>query len=226
MSSGEYRLARDFLERAAAERPTAILDLAIAVFQIEGAASALTVLNRLPAGDLNGDGLLLKASVLSAAGRETEAEKVLDAGLSLAPRNPRVAERAVLLLIRLNRKQDALKLLEQSQAANPQESDLLLMGAAVVALLDRREEAEKILKDIELRWPEWDRAYVAHGLLLESMGKRDEARIKLQTARALGSKDPALDCVLSRIADAARQESECACPTGLEQLLFNGCKHP
>jgi tetratricopeptide (TPR) repeat protein len=225
LSSGEYALAREFLERATQERPSARLDLAIALFQLDGPGPALQFLDKIPAGELTGDGLLLKANILEAAGRNAEAEKTLDQGLNQASTRPQVVQRAVLLLLRLNRKQDGLNLLERAIRANPQDSDLPLTKAILLGLMDRFSAAEKTLREVELRWPEWDRAYLAHGLLLERAARHAEARQRLQTAVALGSQDPGLRCAQARLAGAANPAPECGCLSGLEQLLSAGCVH-
>jgi tetratricopeptide (TPR) repeat protein len=223
LGSREYGLAREFLQRAADERPSARLDLAIALFHVDGPEPALQFLEKIPGGELTGDGLLLKANILEAAGRRAEAEKTLDQGLRQVSTKPPVVQQAVLLLIRLNRQEDGLNLLEQAIRANPQDSDLPLTKAVVLGLLDRYSPAEKTLREIELRWPEWDRAYLAHGLLLERSARHGEARQRFQTAVALGSRDPGLRCALTRLSGAPNPASECACLTGLEQLLFPGC---
>ena len=224
LSAGEYAPAREFLERAAEERPSARLDLAIAVFQADGAGPALEVLDKVPAGELSADTLLLKADLLEAAGRRAEAEKTLDRWAGQASARPRVVLRAIPLLVRLNRKDAALTLLEQAIRTNPQDPDLPLTKAVVEGLTDRYPSAEKTLRDVEQRLPEWDRAYFAHGLMLERAGRLGEARQKFQTASALGSRDPGLRCALARLARAAEATPECACLAGLEQLLFGGCK--
>jgi tetratricopeptide (TPR) repeat protein len=219
LSSGEYALAREFLERATEERPSARLDLAIALFQLDGPEPALQFLDMIPAGELTGDGLLLKANMLEAAGRNAEAEKTLDQGLSQASTRPQVVQRVVLLLLRLNRKQDGLNLLERAIRANPQDSDLPLTKAIMLGLMDRIADAEKTLREVELRWPEWDRAYLVHGLLLERATRRGEARQRLQTAAALGSQDPGLRCAQARLAGAANPEPECTCQSVLVIVL-------
>src|SRR5262249_54011470 len=60
----QYRLAREFLERAAAANLAANLDLAIAVLFAEGPVKALDALERLPEKDRSGDYFLLKAQIL------------------------------------------------------------------------------------------------------------------------------------------------------------------
>jgi Flp pilus assembly protein TadD len=134
-----------------------------------------------------------------------------------------VVERAVLLLVRLDRKEDALQLIEEAIRTNPEDSDLPLLKAIVLGLLHRFPAAEQTLREIELRWPEWDRAYLAHGLLLELAARPSEARQRFQTAAALGSQDPSLACALARSAGAPGPTAECSCLTGLEQMLFPRC---
>src|SRR5262249_55389673 len=51
----QYSLARKFLERAAAARPDAILDLAMAVYFLEGPVPALNILERSPMKERSGD---------------------------------------------------------------------------------------------------------------------------------------------------------------------------
>ncbi len=224
LRSGEYALAREFLERAAATKPAARLDLAIAVYYVNGPAQALALLEKLPPPELTGDALLLKADILHAVGRKAEAEETLNRGLEQAPRQPRVVQRAVLLLVRLDRKPDALHLLDEAIRTNPEEPDLPLLKAIVLAMMHRFTDAESTLREIELQWPEWDRAYLAHGLLLEQAGQPAGARQRLETASALGSQDPSLACAEARLAPTPGPNPECACVQGLEQLLFPRCK--
>ena len=223
LSSKEYALAREFLQRAAAERPSARLDLAAALFSADGPEPALQFLEKIPSAEMTGDGLLLKATLLDAAGRKSEAEKMLDQGLRQTSTSPRVVQQAVLLLLHLDRKADGLDLLEKAIQANPQDTDLPLTKAIVLGLMERYAAAEKTLREIELRRPEWDRAYLAHGLLLERSARPGEARLRLQAAVALGSRDPGLRCALARLAGAPNSSPECRCLTGLEQLLISTC---
>jgi tetratricopeptide (TPR) repeat protein len=226
LSAKEYALAREFLQRAAPERPSAHLDLAVAIFYTEGPEPALRYLETIPKGEMTGDGLLLKASLLEAAGKESEAEKTLDQGLRQLSVKPRMVQQAAVLLLRRNRKADALELLEKAIRANPEDSDLPLTKAIVLGLMDQAPAAEKVIKEIESSWPEWDRSYLVHGLLLERTGRPRDARQKLQTAAALGSQDPSLRCALARLASTPNPGSECTCLTGLEQLLIPGCPNP
>ncbi len=217
-----YQLAREFLKRAAAEDPAANLDLAVATFYLEGPAKALSVLEQVPVQQRSGDYLLLKAKILDAGGQPGESETVLEQGLQLAISRPQIAREAALLLVRHGRKELALTFLAKAAGDNP---DLLLTHAIILALADRSSASEQALKEIESQWPEWDRPYVAHGLLLEKARPR-EASQKLQTALALGSQDAAARCALARLASGAPSGSQCACAGGLYQMLFPECGHP
>lgn len=226
LRSGEYALAKQFLERAAAASTSARLDLAIALYKTDGPGEALRFLEKLPVSELTGDALLMKADFLHALGRSVEAEEALNRGLRKAPGQPRVVERAVLLLVRLDRAADALPLLEEAIPRNLEEPALPLLKAIVLGMLDRFSESEQTLREIELEWPEWDRTYLAHALLLEMAGKPDAARQRIATAAALGSLDPSLACAQHRLAAAPKPAADCACAPGLEQLLFPRCAAP
>jgi tetratricopeptide (TPR) repeat protein len=217
-----YQLAREFLERAAAADPAANLDLATATFYLEGPAKALSILEQVPVQQRSGDYLLLKAKILDAAGQAAESEKVLEQGLQLAVSRPQIAREAALLLVRHGRKELALEFLAKAAGDNP---DLLLTQAIVLALMDRSSAAERALKQIETQWPEWDRVYVAHGLLLEKVRPR-EARQKIETAIALGSQDVTARCALARLASAAPSGPQCSCAGGLYEMLFPRCSQP
>jgi tetratricopeptide (TPR) repeat protein len=223
LAAKEYALAREFLQRAVPERSSARLDLAVAVFYTDGPEAALQLLEAIPKAETTGDVLLLKANVLEAAGQASEADKTLDEGLRQLSVSPRMVQQATVLLIRRNRKSDALGLLEKAIRANPEDPDLPLTRAVVLGLMNQTPAAEKALREIESSWPEWDRAYLAHGLLLEQTGRSRDARQKLQTASALGSKDPGLRCALARLEHTASPGPECTCLKGLEQLLIPGC---
>ncbi|HEY2015040.1 MAG TPA: tetratricopeptide repeat protein [Bryobacteraceae bacterium] len=218
----QYQLAREFLDRAAADSPAANLDLATAIFHLEGPAKALTTLELVPEPQRSGDYLLLRARILDAAGEPAEAEKVLDQGLRLSISGPQPAREAALLLLRHNRKEQALEFLTKAAGNN---SDLLLTRAMVLAVMERTGDSEKALKEIESQWPEWDRPYLVHALLLERTQPR-EAQRKLQTAVALGSQDLAALCASARWTPGAAPDSRCSCAGGIYELLFPRCTQP
>jgi len=218
----QYALAKEFLLRATAQTPAANLDLAVAIFFLEGSATALSTLEQVPEQERSGDYMLLKAQILDAAGQGGEAEKVLEQGRKLSISRPRIARQAALLLVRHDRKDLALDLISKAAGNDP---DLLLTQAIVLALMERNAAAEKVLKDVESQWPEWDRPYLVHGLLLER-SQPAEARHKLQTAGALGSRDFALRCAVARLTPTAPPAPQCSCVNGLYELLFPRCALP
>jgi Flp pilus assembly protein TadD len=137
-----------------------------------------------------------------------------------------VARQAALLLLQRDRKTEVLEVIGQALKSAPNDADLLLTKAIALGLMGQIVGAEKTLTEIGSRWPEWDRPYLVHGLVLERAGKRAEARQKLRTAQALGSRDPAVNCALARLSAAPSPDAQCACLTGLRQLLFPGCDKP
>jgi tetratricopeptide (TPR) repeat protein len=202
-----YEAAIDFLKRAVPARPAAFLELAIALSFTAGPQEALEVLEQAPEPERAGDYQLLKARLLDACGRKTEAEQALQAGLRLSASRPQVAQQAALVLLGQDRRGEALALVEQALRAAPASADLALMRAVVLGLLGRVPAAETALREIQSRWPEWDRPYLAHGLLLEEAGRKTEARRKLETARALNPQEAGAPCR----------------PAVLRQLLFPDC---
>ena len=209
----QYDLARDFLRRAGSS-----LDLAIALLFTDGPVEALKALDQAPESG-SGDYWLLKSSILDAAGQNAEAESALQQGMRLTTSRPPVVQRVALSLIRRDRKDLALDLLGRTKGLGP---ELRITHAIVLDLANRHAEAERAMKDIESEWPEWDRAYLVHGLLLE----RDQPAIaaqKLRTAMALGSQDVAARCALDRVTHAGQNDSQCSCTHGLYELLFPSC---
>ncbi len=223
LRSGQFPLARDFLRRAATDRPEARLDLAIALFFAEGPRQALDELATVPDGEHIGDCLLLKARILDASGQTAEAERVLGEGLRHSPTRPLVAQQAALLLIRHNRNKEALELLSSAVESAPDDADLLLTKAIALGLAKRDVDSEKMLQRIESRWPEWDRTYLVHGLVLENRGQVAEASQKIHIALALGSRDPEAGCALARLSHSAAPDPKCECARGLYQLLLSPC---
>lgn len=223
LQAEEYELARAFLERAAAGRPGARLDLAIATFHSAGPEPALKVIEEIPPGEHAGDFLLMKARLLDAAGRGEEAQKLLTEGLSRTTLRPQVVQQASLVLARYRRYQESADLLTRVLPAAAGVSELHLTHAMVLGLLDSDSAAVQRLREIEARWPEWDRPYIAHGLLLERSGKGREAAQKFRTAAALGSTDPAVACGLARISSSAEPDPKCVCLANLRDWVVRAC---
>jgi tetratricopeptide (TPR) repeat protein len=226
LRAGHFELARQFLERAAPERPGARLRLATALFYTEGPRAALECLAQLPEQERTGDALLLEAGILEAAGRRAEAVKVLETGLARQATDPSSVERAVLLLVRLDRGQEALELVERAAKANPQAPELPLAQAVLLGWMNRHAEAERTVKAVAARWPELAGAYLVQALLLVRSGRQAEARRLLATAALLGADEATLACAQALSAETPRAgspDSPCRCPAGLERLLLPQC---
>ncbi len=221
----QYALARQFLELAVPERPGAGLDLAIALLHTDGPAAALKAIDEVPDAGQAGDVLLMKARILDAAGKHEEARKLLTEALRLPAIRPEVVRQAAMLLLRQGRQNEAFNLVSRSIVSAPDSSDLLLMRAIVLALMDQQAGAEKQLKEIESRWPEWDQAYLIHGLLLERDSRKSQAIQKLKIALTLGSKDAAVKCALARLSAAPNADPQCACLAGLREFVLAACDH-
>jgi tetratricopeptide (TPR) repeat protein len=221
--SSQYALAEEFLERATAERPAARLDLAIARFFTDGPDQALRTLEQAPSGQDQGDYLLLKAKILDAAGKAGEAEAAIEQSVRFSIARPWLAEEAALFLVRHDRAVDALDLVKRAIESAPDDAELLLTRAVVTASLHRDNDCRILLKQIENRWPEWDRPYLIETLLLERAAKLPEARRKLQIATALGAPEPAVRCVLARVAASPTPEPGCECLAGIYEPFFRGC---
>lgn len=81
----------------------------------------------------------------------------------------------------------------------PSEAEAALRAAIDTALQGNTAAALELLRRIESRWPEWDRPWVAHGLLLKQARRTVEAASKFRTAQALGSRDDLSACATLRV---------------------------
>ena len=215
--------ARPFLERAAPERPTARLDLALAVLATDGPESALEVLGE-PPEERAGDYLLLRAALLDASGRFAEAAQVLTQGLARTGRRADIVIQAARLLVRYDRLEEAIQVVREALSLAPNDADLRLVEGALLGLMNRIEEAETAFRELQNRRPEWDRPWLFHGLLLEP-ARPAEARRMIETAAALGAADPPAACALARLKKEAVPEM-CACSKGLREMLTGLCEAP
>lgn len=222
LAAQEYQLARGFLERAAERNPEVRLDWALSIFYTSGAQAALLALPE--SGSETGEELLLKARLLHETGNRREAEKVLHDGLERGNPNPPVALQASTLLLRYGRGTDALKLLDKTLEFHPGDPDLLLARALGLAMTGQHSVAAEALINLQSRWPEWDRPYIAHALLLEQSGKLREAHQRIRIALALGSSDAAVKCAELRLTGTSPARPPCACSNNFQEwVLGAGC---
>jgi Flp pilus assembly protein TadD len=164
----------------------------------------------------------VRARILDASGNKEESAAMLQEGLKLHPSHPEFARQASFLLLRQGRSSDAIELLKQAVQKSPQDPDLLLRLAVGVAVAGETSSAEKNLREIEAKWPEWERPYVLHGVLLER-SLPVEARQKFQTAIALGLSGEIGRCAKVRIALPRAPDSKCDCLSGLLDWFEEAC---
>jgi tetratricopeptide (TPR) repeat protein len=226
LHAGEYGLAKEFLQRAGPQEPDARIDLATTLFFLGDLHQALAVLAQVPARLQQGDSMLIKARILDALGRKTEAVELLRAGLHQSISRPQVVQEAVVMLIGDGSVADALDLTREALVTHPDEPELSLTEAIIMGLLNQEAFAEKSLKKIESEWPEWDQPYLVHGLLLEGTPRQREAEQNLRLARALGSTDLAGVCALTRIKNSPTPGPMCNCTVGLRALILHSCDTP
>ncbi len=188
-----YEPARQYLESAIAAAPSLSeirLDLATAVFHLEGAGTALEELEKIPEIDRRGDYYLLRAQVLDSLGKVQEAADALNRGMQAAPTRASLYFQAASFLLKHQLRQEAMALLEQANRIIPDSRELLLAHWVTLTLAHRDIDARKLLERIQARWPEWDRPYLLNGILLELQLKPVEAKQVLETAIALGANTP------------------------------------
>jgi len=190
----QYEAARRFLE-AAAGSPSSTgevrLDLAIAVSHIAGETPALEVLDNVPPDHRKGDYYLLRAQLLDSLGRVKEAAEALNRAFRAAPTRADLYFQAALFLIKHEQFEQAEQLLQQAKSFVPEVPELMLTHAIVLELTKEPEKAKQVLSRMQSRWPEWDVPYLLHGIILEARLFSEEAKAMLETAIALGARDPA-----------------------------------
>ncbi len=222
-SAGKWDLATDFLARAAESLPGAKLDYAIALTQTRGPSDALPAMDQILKEDRGGDYFLIRAQLLHAVGRVQDAEASLRSGLELSASRPIAARRAAALLVSLNRDADAYEILTRAKAASPDDPDLMLDRAAVLALVGQSASAERELNRIELRWPEWSRAYLLHGLLLRQMQRPSEGLRRFQMAAALDPSGEIAQCIRFPADGRSVASGKCSCLATIRDFLLSSC---
>jgi tetratricopeptide (TPR) repeat protein len=123
-------------------------------------------------------------------GRAPEAAADLNRGVAASPTRADLYFAATLFLIKHDRLGLALQLLQKAATTVADSPELLLTQSMAFGLARQFENSYAVLGQIESRWPEWGRAYLIHGIVLVGQAKMPEAKPLLQTAIALGVRDP------------------------------------
>jgi hypothetical protein len=91
-----------------------------------------------------------------------------------------------------------------------------------LAVAGETSAAEKGMREIEAKWPEWERPYLLHGVLLERT-LPVEARQKFQTALALGLSGEMMRCAEARVDPSRAFDAKCTCFTGVLDWFEEAC---
>lgn len=193
LAHAQYAEARRFFAQAVAEDPSQpenLLDLSVAIFHAAGAKAALAELDRTPSSSRRGDYYLLRAQILDALGQAQEAASNLTLGLRADPTRADLYFEAALFLLKHNQTNELQALLRQAAEKFPDSRQLLLTQAITYGLTRQFEKSNQVMQRIEGRWPQWGEAYLIHGIILVGQAKMKDAEPLLETAIALGARDP------------------------------------
>jgi Flp pilus assembly protein TadD len=219
LDARQYATARELLEKASRSAPSAAvdvkLDLAIATLQTTGTAEAARLLEGVPESARGGDYYLARAEMLAISGKTAEAAAALEQALRVSPAQPGIYTQACAFLIRQGRTDDALRVSGQAMQTLSQNREILLLRAVVLEQAKRPDEAERLLEQIQTRWPEWQTAWLAAGIVLGTHGRREDARAALATALALGANSAEVKGYLADLSAGAAGK-----PPDLTRLLL------
>ena len=197
LGANHYALAQDLLRQAVATGPSlsaAGLDLAIATFHASGAATGaiagLALMDRIPESERSAGYYLARAQMLDASGKFQDAAAALDQALRAAPKQPDLYRQAIRLLAREGRAPEALGLIEEGARILPENREILLLRATTLEFAGQSDDAGHLLIEIQNRWPEWSAVWLAHGMILHTHQRYEEARHALETAVELGARSP------------------------------------
>jgi tetratricopeptide (TPR) repeat protein len=204
LEARQYGPARDLLEKAAADDPSAgfEVDVATAVFQTSGPAEGLRSLDRVPSSRRDAHYHLARAQMLDGAGESEQAITSIRSAIAAAPKDPVLFWQASVLLCRHERSAEALDLLSKAAKAMPQEPQIPVLRAVVLETTGKSGEAMSLLDDVRRRWPESPALWVARGMIQAAHAQHAEARQALTTAVSLGARSPE---VQAQLADSTRR---------------------
>jgi tetratricopeptide (TPR) repeat protein len=189
-----YAPARDLLRQAVvAGASDARVDLAVATFRavgsLPGAIAGLAAMEQVPEAERGAAYHLARAQMLDASGKIPDAAE-LGRALGATPAQPDSYRQAVALLVREGRAPEALQMADEAARRLPENREMLLMRATSLEFGRQSDAAGSLLMEIRNRWPEWPAAWLAHGIILNTHQRFEEARQALATAAALGARRP------------------------------------
>jgi hypothetical protein len=106
-----------------------------------------------------------------------KAERALEDAIRSTPDHPDLYLRGAAFLMENGAVPGAPALLDKAAAVLPHDRDILLRRALTPELARRFDDSARQLEDIETHWPEWYPGWLARGMILNSHGGFEEARI-------------------------------------------------
>ena len=192
LTAGQFAIAKELLDQAAATDPSVgvDIDLAVAISRTDNPAAGLERLDRIPEGQRGADYYTSRSQMLATAGKPAEAMAAMLQAVKADPRSPQLYWQTAVSMLNNHRGADALPLLDQAAKAMPQEAQIPVIRAVVLELTGKTEDALKLLADTQHRWPEVPAVWVAQGMILAAQRHTEDARKALETAVALGAHSP------------------------------------
>lgn len=211
VAAGQYPLADQLLRQSEKAAPTsgAELDLAVTAFRLGDPAQGLARLDRIPETARTGDYYLSRAEMLDASEKPSEARQSIEQALAADPRSPDLYRRAAAISIAKG------EWLDRGVRALPGNRQLLLLRAVAAELAGQTTDAGRALSEIQARWPEWQPAWTAQGMILDLHGRCTEGRKALETAQKLGASNPVVAAYLAQCPPGAKEGA-----ADLERLYF------
>jgi Flp pilus assembly protein TadD len=125
--------------------------------------------------------------MLDAEGRGPESAAALEQALRQSPVQAAIYLRACVFLLRQKRMEDALRISAGAVRSLPADRQMVLLRAVVLEQAGRTGEAQTLIEQLQNRWPEWQPAWSAAGVILGTHGHLEDARAALHTAVVLGA---------------------------------------
>jgi tetratricopeptide (TPR) repeat protein len=140
-----------------------------------------------PSTDPQNDSALYNLELALKAG---DLARAMDALNSL--KSADLYNQAATFLLNQGQFENALTLLDHALKTFPAERQLLLTKATTLDFLKRPAGRDATFAVIESRWPQWDRVFAIHGIVLQTEYRYDEAKRLLERAIALHTELPAV----------------------------------
>jgi tetratricopeptide (TPR) repeat protein len=202
----QYGVARELLQLAAnADLPGVRTDLALASLRERNSSAAaadegLRQLDAVPESDRDAAYFSARSQMLAAAGRSEEAIAAIERAIQETPRDLTLYWQASVLMMASHRTESADSLLRRAAQILPDDPKTQMLLAVGLAIEQKFDEAQKVLSDAQRRWPEVAGIWAVQGFIFAAAQKYDLSSKALETAVALGSRNPETDLAVQAMA--------------------------